>query len=594
MSRVISLIVLLACIVIIGLLFYKVMIGFLIPLFLAAVLTVIFRPLHLHVLRLCNNKTSIAATITTLIVALLVLVPAGLGGTFAAIQAIALARNINPASMRLAITNARDAASLQAPEIDRIRAIDRAIAVIQDEVNKGTIASIENPVGPVADYEKTAIENIIGLKRDYLLGLTKKSEEDFKAFTERVRDPSEQAKYRDDMKAAIEAQDRYIDWYFSGRSPDATNPVKPPVLPAGSNFVWPTDLSGVERIANQDVLDGIKTLLIDLDRVTPTNDPNDPGIKVDLGELQARAVVLNAQWQRQRANLLGGTVRGFFREVANPTTEQVENFMERVSSSLQQLLLKLTGQTGAFLIRLTIGLAIMMVSLFFFLYDGPAMIKALMKLSPLDDKYEMELLGEFDRIVRAIVLALISSAIVQGLTAGIGYYATGMPWLVLTLITMLCALIPFVGPAIVWVPVCLYLAAFEGRIPAAGMLAAWGLLAVGSVDNVVKTLVLHGQSSLHPLLALLSILGGVQALGPIGLVVGPITVTLLQTLLKILQREMNAIDQPEGVADIAAEASTSGTIAVSADKSGFGSMLDRLRSRAAAFREKQARESTDE
>ncbi len=50
--------------------------------------------------------------------------------------------------------------------------------------------------------------------------------------------------------------------------------------------------------------------------------------------------------------------------------------------------------------------------------------------------------------------------------------------------------------------------------------------------------VLHGQSQLHPLLALLSVLGGVQALGPIGIVVGPIIVVLLQTLLGILQREI--------------------------------------------------------
>ena len=61
---------------------------------------------------------------------------------------------------------------------------------------------------------------------------------------------------------------------------------------------------------------------------------------------------------------------------------------------------------------------------------------------------------------------------------------------------------------------------------------------VGTVDNFVKAGVLHGQSQLHPLLALLSVLGGVQALGPIGIVVGPMAVVLLQTSLSILQREM--------------------------------------------------------
>ncbi|MEM9412746.1 MAG: AI-2E family transporter, partial [Planctomycetota bacterium] len=62
-------------------------------------------------------------------------------------------------------------------------------------------------------------------------------------------------------------------------------------------------------------------------------------------------------------------------------------------------------------------------------------------------------------------------------------------------------------------------------------------------DNFIKPLVLHGQSNLHPLFALLSILGGVSALGPIGILIGPMIVAFLQTLLKLLQRELVTLDQ---------------------------------------------------
>ena len=61
-------------------------------------------------------------------------------------------------------------------------------------------------------------------------------------------------------------------------------------------------------------------------------------------------------------------------------------------------------------------------------------------------------------------------------------------------------------------------------------------------DNVIKPLVLHGQSNLHPLLALLSVLGGLTALGPIGILVGPMVVAFLQTMLKILQRELRSME----------------------------------------------------
>jgi predicted PurR-regulated permease PerM len=119
----------------------------------------------------------------------------------------------------------------------------------------------------------------------------------------------------------------------------------------------------------------------------------------------------------------------------------------------------------------------------------------------------------------------------------------------LTLLIMLTtafAMVPFVGPAVVWVPVCIYLAVND-HLWAAGLLAAWGVLVVGTIDNVVKAIVLHGQSQLHPLLALLSVLGGVQALGPIGIVVGPMVVAMLQTLLGILQRELLHIEEQKYV-----------------------------------------------
>jgi hypothetical protein len=70
---------------------------------------------------------------------------------------------------------------------------------------------------------------------------------------------------------------------------------------------------------------------------------------------------------------------------------------------------------------------------------------------------------------------------------------------------------------------------------------------VSQADNIIKAWVLHGQSKLHPLLALLSVLGGVQALGPIGILVGPMAVAFLQTLLAMLQSELAHIDRGTSV-----------------------------------------------
>ena len=117
----------------------------------------------------------------------------------------------------------------------------------------------------------------------------------------------------------------------------------------------------------------------------------------------------------------------------------------------------------------------------------------------------------------------------------------------LTALSMLLTLVPFVGAAIVWVPVCLWLYAMEGRTAAAVILAVYCIAVVSMVDNLIKPMVLHGRSNLHPLLALLSVLGGAQALGPIGIFVGPMVVAFLQTLLNMVHAELNSMTRSDVV-----------------------------------------------
>ena len=99
-------------------------------------------------------------------------------------------------------------------------------------------------------------------------------------------------------------------------------------------------------------------------------------------------------------------------------------------------------------IRILVGLAIMVIGLYYFLADGPAMIDTVMDLSPLDYEYEQELLARFGEVSRAVVVATLLSAVVQGTLAGIGYsfaLSPGSPIFLLTALTMATALVPFVA-----------------------------------------------------------------------------------------------------------------------------------------------------
>jgi predicted PurR-regulated permease PerM len=204
----------------------------------------------------------------------------------------------------------------------------------------------------------------------------------------------------------------------------------------------------------------------------------------------------------------------------------------------------LAARTPGFLGELLLGLAIMTIALYYFLADGEQMIEGIGRLLPLEMAHQQRLLDEFGSISRAVAAATLLSALVQGLLAGIGYYFADMSSVfLLTMLTILAGMIPFIGAAAVWLPAALWLGFGETRWTAAVLLAVWGAAVVSMVDNLVKPLVLHGHSNLHPLLALLSVLGGVQALGPIGIFVGPMAVVFLQAGLKMLNTEIGQFER---------------------------------------------------
>jgi predicted PurR-regulated permease PerM len=224
-----------------------------------------------------------------------------------------------------------------------------------------------------------------------------------------------------------------------------------------------------------------------------------------------------------------------------------KNLQESILADAQAWLYPVAKGTTQFLGSFLIGLIVMVISVYYFFADGPEMIAALSRLSPMDDCYKQQLIEQFANVSRAVVLATLASAVIQGLFAGVGFYLTGFHSIFLLMAaTMLMSMVPFVGPPAVWVPACLWLYFVDGQTGTAIGLAIYGTLIVSTVDNIVKPMVLHGRSNLHPLLALLSVLGGVRAMGPIGIFVGPMVVAFLQTLLNILHNELEGMRETKG------------------------------------------------
>ena len=580
MARYISFAVLLAILTLIGILFYKVMIGFFVPVFIAVVLVVVFQPLHRWVLKKTKGRTHLAASLTTLLIVGSVLLPAGLIVGLAGVQGFKLLGEFNESNVRLGLSRLRSNKfiNLESPAAVQFRSIDAKLAEIKKVVAESTsYAEVTDPqgrmAGDIADVRnrlKEIPEAILEHSKDKAVNVSKLNSVNNAKKNQANKNGKAplEVQVRQKIEAHLQSTFEQIrlltatlpDFLDSNpASEDLENHLVELREQAGTIKSQIMAIDGLEPNWI-DPLSRNRAFLIDqtleasiasakLNHSLKALAPSEIG---NLTSLQESVWSIDASWQASREELSGGRFVGILKEVANPSPEQVRQNLDNLLAFLQPHLISFGGGSVAFVIKLLVGLTILLVSLYFFLCDGPSMVRTLMDLSPLDNRYEEELLAEFDRTSRAIVLATVLSAVAQGLTAGIAYYFLGAPSVfLLTALTIVCALIPFVGTAIVWVPVASYMALYQDKMPNAIILAVYALLIVGTIDNLIKMLILHGQSQLHPLLALLSVLGGLQALGPIGILIGPLAVTLLQTTLSILRRELsdfNGLPDPTNTA----------------------------------------------
>jgi predicted PurR-regulated permease PerM len=175
------------------------------------------------------------------------------------------------------------------------------------------------------------------------------------------------------------------------------------------------------------------------------------------------------------------------------------------------------------------------VFLYFLLRYGRDWIAQLALFTPLDPRTTAGLLRAVHDSVVANVNGVFAAAVGQGLFLGLGFWFVGLQSPALWgAVGGLASIIPVVGTPLVWVPVVI---AFflMGSYWKAVLLLLWGSLVVGSVDNVVRPFVVGAREKQHPLLIALAAIGGTYAFGPMGILLGPLLVSLAAALLKEIQ-----------------------------------------------------------
>ncbi|OWU65688.1 MAG: hypothetical protein CBB60_003380, partial [Armatimonadetes bacterium Cent15-Ar3] len=96
----------------------------------------------------------------------------------------------------------------------------------------------------------------------------------------------------------------------------------------------------------------------------------------------------------------------------------------------------------------------------------------------------------------------------------------------LGVISVLLCVVPLLGAPVIYVPVGLLFLA-QGETTKAAIVLAVGFIIVSQIDNVLKPLFIGSKVALHPLAIFVSVLGGIAVFGPIGLMVGPMVLSIL-------------------------------------------------------------------
>ena len=241
--------------------------------------------------------------------------------------------------------------------------------------------------------------------------------------------------------------------------------------------------------------------------------------------------------QLERYPLIGSLAE-WLRQHLTATTEQLQGWL--VSGA--QMLMKSLAATGGNFLLSALGTFIhffmMLFLLFFLLRDGRQMLNRAVRLVPMQPQRRGELLKLMGDTIRAVVFGEVLTALAQGALVGIGFAIAGLPSaVVFGVLAAVLALLPVGGAAIAWVPAVVFLAATSQWGWAIFMLI-WGTF-VSVSDNLMRPLLISSQVPVSTLAVFVGVIGGVSAFGMIGVIIGPVLLTVIATLLRFLDESLS-------------------------------------------------------
>jgi predicted PurR-regulated permease PerM len=213
-----------------------------------------------------------------------------------------------------------------------------------------------------------------------------------------------------------------------------------------------------------------------------------------------------------------------------PYRAQILTKMTEFVSGLGGFVLNALSATTMATVVFIFHFVVMLYTMFFFFKDGPRLVRSMMSYLPLAESDKTHMLDQFVSVTRATLKGTVLIGLAQGVVSGIAFWVAGISGAIFwgTVMTVL-SIVPGIGGALVWVPAVIILIA-TGAVVKGILLGLFCALVVGSIDNVLRPILVGRDTKMHELMIFFSTLGGLLVFGAMGFILGPILAALFMTV----------------------------------------------------------------
>jgi predicted PurR-regulated permease PerM len=223
---------------------------------------------------------------------------------------------------------------------------------------------------------------------------------------------------------------------------------------------------------------------------------------------------------------------GTDKDFANSIGLFVDKAIETASASATSAAASIFENILLLVLQFFIFFVIMFVSL----TKSDEFVDLIKNMLPFKEKARQKFLDTFNEVSNGVIYGIFVVGIIQGITAGIGFWIFGVPEaLLLTIASMIAVIVPYLGSAIIWIPVAIGLMMTVSMTKGI-LLLLYGIVLIGIIENIIRPYIVSRKTKISFAIILIGMIGGFELLGLIGLIVGPLILDYLLLFIEFYRQ----------------------------------------------------------